>query len=167
MLCMFIVLQQRGMWATSVTYTTAHGNLRSLNHWERPGIESTTSWMLVGFLNHWALTGTPLPVVAKTPACAFTRPALPPSRSLRNLPIRSYLRALRLCRCPDGKCSAPLYCTDGLALWPSKLGLPIAAQVISEPATVYEMLNLHRPSGFPHTCRLNLLNVLLDPQGLR
>ena len=38
--------QQRGIWAASVTYTTAHGNARSLTHWPRPGIEPTTSWFL-------------------------------------------------------------------------------------------------------------------------
>ena len=35
----------------SATYTTAHGNARSLTHWARPGIESTTSWLLVGFVS--------------------------------------------------------------------------------------------------------------------
>ena len=30
-----------------------------LAHWLRPEIEPTSSWMLVGFLNHWATTGTP------------------------------------------------------------------------------------------------------------
>ena len=33
------------------TYTTAHGNARSLIHWARPGIEPTTSWFLVGFVS--------------------------------------------------------------------------------------------------------------------
>ena len=51
--------QQRGTKAMSVTYTTAHGNASSLTHWARPGIEPTTSWLLVGFINHWATTGTP------------------------------------------------------------------------------------------------------------
>ena len=31
------------------TYTIAHGNTRSLTHWARPGIEPSSSWMLVGF----------------------------------------------------------------------------------------------------------------------
>ena len=53
--------QQCEIQATSVTYTTAQGYARSFTHWVRPGIEPTSSWMLVGFLNHWALTG-PLPV---------------------------------------------------------------------------------------------------------
>ena len=38
---------------------TAHGNAGSLTHWARPGIESATSWFLVGFVNHCATTGTP------------------------------------------------------------------------------------------------------------
>ena len=54
--------QQCGIWAMSATYTTAHGNVgpQSLTHWARPGIEHTTSWFLVGFVNHWATIGTPL-----------------------------------------------------------------------------------------------------------
>ena len=36
--------------ATSVTYTTAHGNTRSLTHWARPGIEFESSCILVRFL---------------------------------------------------------------------------------------------------------------------
>ena len=39
------------MGATSTTYTTAHGNARSLTHWARPGIEPTTSWFLVRFVS--------------------------------------------------------------------------------------------------------------------
>ena len=30
----------------------------SLTHWTRPGIEPAFLWMLVGFVNHWATTGT-------------------------------------------------------------------------------------------------------------
>ena len=33
-----------------MTYTTAHSNARSLTHRERPGIEPTTSWLLIGFV---------------------------------------------------------------------------------------------------------------------
>ena len=51
--------QQRWMWASSVTYTTAHGNTRSLTHWARPGIEPATLRFLVRFVHHWATTGTP------------------------------------------------------------------------------------------------------------
>ena len=34
---------------TSVTYTTVHGNARSLTHWMRSGIEPASSQILVGF----------------------------------------------------------------------------------------------------------------------
>ena len=30
-----------------------------LNHWESPGIESASSWILIGFVDHWATKGTP------------------------------------------------------------------------------------------------------------
>ena len=40
-------------------HTTAHGIARSLTHWMRLGIKPATSWFLVGFVNHWATTGTP------------------------------------------------------------------------------------------------------------
>jgi len=43
--------QQHQNWATSVTYTTAHGNAGSLTHWARPGIEPATSWFPVGFIS--------------------------------------------------------------------------------------------------------------------
>ena len=39
------------IWATSATYTTAHGNTGSLTHWVSPGIEPATSWILVRFMN--------------------------------------------------------------------------------------------------------------------
>ena len=39
--------------------TPAHGNAISLTHWERPGIEPTTSWFLVRFINHCTTMGTP------------------------------------------------------------------------------------------------------------
>ena len=43
-----------------MTHTTAHGNARSATQWaRRPGIKPATSWILVGFVNHWATTGTP------------------------------------------------------------------------------------------------------------
>ena len=41
--------QQCQIRATTLTYTTAHGNARSLTHWARPGIEPVSSWMLVRF----------------------------------------------------------------------------------------------------------------------
>ena len=50
--------QQRQIQAMSVTYTTAHGNTRSLTQWARPGIKPVTSWFLVGFVStapYWEL----------------------------------------------------------------------------------------------------------------
>ena len=51
--------QQFGIRALSVTYTTGHGNARSLTHRARPGIKPMSSWMLVGITNHRATAGTP------------------------------------------------------------------------------------------------------------
>ena len=31
-------------------HTAARGNVRSLTHWARPGIEPTSSWILVGLI---------------------------------------------------------------------------------------------------------------------
>ena len=43
--------QQGQIWATSVTYTTAHDNARSPTHCIRPGIEPASSWILVRFVS--------------------------------------------------------------------------------------------------------------------
>ena len=51
--------QRCGIRTTSATYTTAHSSAGSLTHWVRPGIEPRSSWILVGFLNCLAMTGTP------------------------------------------------------------------------------------------------------------
>ena len=40
-------------------YAAAHGKVRSLTHWGRPGIEPTSSWVLVGFMTCWTTTETP------------------------------------------------------------------------------------------------------------
>ena len=37
----------------------SHSNAGSLTHWVRPGIEPISSWILVGFINRGAPTGTP------------------------------------------------------------------------------------------------------------
>ena len=55
--------QQWRIWATSATYTTAHGNTGSLTHWARAGTKTATSWFLVGFVNHCTTTRTPQPLV--------------------------------------------------------------------------------------------------------
>ena len=43
--------QQCQIWASSATYTTAHGNVGSLPHWARPEIEPESSWIRVGFVS--------------------------------------------------------------------------------------------------------------------
>ena len=43
--------QQYQIQATSATYTTAHGNARSLTHWARPGTKAMFSWILVRFVS--------------------------------------------------------------------------------------------------------------------
>ena len=43
--------QQHGIWAPSVTYTTAHGNAGSLTNRLRPGIKPASLWILVGFIS--------------------------------------------------------------------------------------------------------------------
>ena len=46
-----------------MTYTTAHGNARSLTHRVRPGIEPAISWILVRFVSaepHWKLLSVSL-----------------------------------------------------------------------------------------------------------
>ena len=42
--------QQHGIQTASVTYTTAHGNTKSLTHWAKLGMEPTSSWILIGFV---------------------------------------------------------------------------------------------------------------------
>ena len=42
--------QQHRIWATSSTYTTAHGNAESLTHWARQPTWTGSSWILVGFV---------------------------------------------------------------------------------------------------------------------
>ena len=51
--------QQCWIRAMSETYTMAHGKAWSLTHWARPWLESVSLWILVRFVNHWAVTGTP------------------------------------------------------------------------------------------------------------
>ena len=41
---------QRQIRAMSVIYATAHDNARSLTHWAGPGIDPTSSWILVRFI---------------------------------------------------------------------------------------------------------------------
>ena len=36
----------------------SHSNAGSLTHWPKPGIEPISSWILAGFVTHWATAGT-------------------------------------------------------------------------------------------------------------
>ena len=58
--------QQCTILAMSVTYPTAYGNAKSLTHQARPEIKPASSWMLVRFVNHWAMMGTPGKIKKKT-----------------------------------------------------------------------------------------------------
>ena len=51
--------QQCWVQTASLTYTTAQGNARSLTYQARPGIEPASSWILVRFINHRAMTELP------------------------------------------------------------------------------------------------------------
>ena len=50
--------QQRWIQAAFEIYTTTQTNTRSLTPWVRLGIEPMSSWILVGFINPWAMAGT-------------------------------------------------------------------------------------------------------------
>ena len=47
---------EQHLWPTPQLIATA----RSLTHWAKPGIKPSSSWILVGFVFHWATTETPL-----------------------------------------------------------------------------------------------------------
>ena len=45
-------------WTGAAAAGLRHSNTRSLTHWSRLGIEPVSSWILVGFITHWATRGT-------------------------------------------------------------------------------------------------------------
>ena len=51
-------LQPHQIWATNAAYLAACSNVGSLTPWLRSGIQPASSWMLAGYLSHWA-TRTP------------------------------------------------------------------------------------------------------------
>ena len=85
--------------------TTAHGNTRSLIHWERPGIEPTTSWFLVRF-------------ISAVPWWEFQRvyllppPSPPPQLSLALILPPSFAAALSLNPSPQSGQFLPLPSTQ-------------------------------------------------------
>ena len=44
--------------AVETSLYCSHSNAWSLTKWARPGIKPKSSWILVGFVNCWAMTGT-------------------------------------------------------------------------------------------------------------
>ena len=84
--------QQHQIRATSMTYSTAHGNTGSLTHWCRPGIKPVTSRTLWQFLNPLShkgnsLTCSLLSVIIIQVAVVFTDVDMPyfPGRNLGGL----------------------------------------------------------------------------------
>ena len=55
--------QQCRIPAVSVTYTTTHGNARSLTHWERPGIKPTSSWIPVRLISAGSWWAVPVVII--------------------------------------------------------------------------------------------------------
>ena len=51
--------QQCGIWASSGTYTTVHGNAGSLTYWVGPGIKPKSAWILVKFVSAEPPRGLP------------------------------------------------------------------------------------------------------------
>ena len=83
--------QQGRVQAASLTYFTAHGNAGYLTHWARPEIESTSSWVIVGFITtepQWELQRH----ISKVPQFSL----FPISMALsNNFPLRSLFLAYR------------------------------------------------------------------------
>ena len=101
--------QQRRIWATSSTYTTAHGNAGSLTHWVRPRIESASLWMLVGFVNCWVPTGTPCVLFFCFLFCfVFDREAVDLLRERER--VGAISEGERLSFCIFGSEDRPLFC---------------------------------------------------------
>ena len=48
-----------GSWIRASHLGHSHSKAKFLAHWVRPGIEPTSSWILVGFLTCWVTTGPP------------------------------------------------------------------------------------------------------------
>ena len=54
------------MWDPSRACNLHHSSRQCSTHLARPGIEPSTSWLLVGFVNHCAMTRTPKQIVITT-----------------------------------------------------------------------------------------------------
>ena len=71
--------------ATATLWSMPHlwptlGNTGSLNQWARPGIKHISSWILVGFINFWAMM--------ETPKCVFNFT----KRKTRSSPVAQWVK---------------------------------------------------------------------------
>ena len=87
-------LQQHGIQPMTVNCTTAHWNASTLTHWARPELKPASSWVLVGFVNHWARKGTPY-WVFKSYAVAW----LVPPEATKNMLLNGHWPMLTPFRC--------------------------------------------------------------------
>ena len=95
--------QQCQIRATCATYTTAHGNTRSLTHWSRPGIEPTSSWILGRFVTTEPQQELPSPSMSFKLALAVTSLTVDPS-----IPFPSGMIPWVVLSQPRGALTAPL-----------------------------------------------------------
>ena len=81
----------------SVTYTTAHGNARSLTHWARLGIELVSPRILTRKVRyHWATTGTPsMQLIFKW---IFSRNISPSRNNIMTISCTSFINSIPWCR---------------------------------------------------------------------
>ena len=64
--------QQCQIPATSVTYSTAQGNARSVTHWAGPRIKPAFSWVLVGFVSTEPQWELPTIIFSCSTTCLFS-----------------------------------------------------------------------------------------------
>ena len=99
--------------AASSTYATAHSNFRSLTQWAGPGLEPTSSWILVGLVTRWATSGTPR--IGSSGAFYFT-PSDPGSHKLLNCPRNGSLN----CNLAPNCISQTVPCTESKSIFLGK-----------------------------------------------
>ena len=84
-----------GVRAAAASLYHSHSNMGSqlclrpapdpLSHWAKPGLEPTSSWILVGFASHWATTGTPCCKVLRTTTKWYMSTCISIIFSIRNI----------------------------------------------------------------------------------
>ena len=122
----------------SVTYTTAHSIAGSLTHWARPGIQPKSSWVLVGFVNCWALEGTPhlLLLLNCHPYCFSTHFSLGMLSTDFSIILHYSLKLLDpRFLCPFPSTVAPIFWVLSKVTWTNKASIPPAFQVLDIPSS--------------------------------